>query len=120
MEGVGSVLRRYSPPPFGAWLASEKLRRQRNALAKVPSRSSSKEIFSWYTFYYFTRINSLKLVICDFRDLPIFLSSNQSKMSEGQLKAEKDFSKEVGDELPKAQQLAKVGCDIDATNISWC
>jgi len=57
-------------------------------------------------------------VIRDFRDLPIFLSANQSKMSEGQLKAEKDFSKEVGDELPKAQQLAKVGCDIDASNIS--
>lgn len=41
-------------------------------------------------------------------------------MSEGQLKAEKDFSKEVGEELPKAQQLAKVGCDIDETNISSC
>jgi hypothetical protein len=39
-------------------------------------------------------------------------------MSEGQLKAEKDFSKEVGEELPKAQQLAKVGCNIDETNIS--
>jgi len=38
-------------------------------------------------------------------------------MSEGQLKAEKDFSKEVGAELPKAQQLAKVGCNIDGTNI---
>jgi hypothetical protein len=39
-------------------------------------------------------------------------------MSEGQLKAEKDFTKEVGEELPKAQQLAKVSCDIDGINLS--
>jgi len=39
-------------------------------------------------------------------------------MSEGQLKAENDFSKEVDKELPKAQQLAKVGCHIDRTDVS--